>query len=205
MIITDISNQKRKDRYNLFVDGSFYSGIGAEALIKNGIKVGKEFSKEQLAEIVFESEVRDAFEKLLTIISRQLYTKFEIKQKLIKYGFGENVIINAIKKAEDYGYVNDEHYAKLLVESKKNKSKMEVKSILFKKGVCNQTITEQTEVINEEQEKESALKLAEKYMKNKEINQKSLAGLYGYLSRKGFMSNSVNFAMRKYKFDDFEE
>ena len=134
-----------------------------------------------------------------------MYTKFEIKQKLLKYEFNECAINNAIKKAEEYGYVNDDLYAKLLVESKKNKSKMEVKSILFKKGINNNIITKETEIIDEETEKQSALILAEKYMKNKEINQKTMAGLYGFLSRKGFKTVSVNYVLRKYKFDDFEE
>ena len=42
-------------------------------------------------------------------------------------------------------------------------------------------------------------------MKSKEVNQKTLAGLYGYLSRKGFVSNSIKYALKKYKYDEFEE
>ena len=205
MIITDISAQKRKGRYNLFIDGAFYSGLGAEAIVKNGLKVGKEVSKQDLEKIVIESEERSAFDKLITIIARQMYTKFEIKQKLLKYGYSDLVIDSVIKKAEEYGYVNDALYAKLFVDSKQNKSKMEVKSLLYKKGISKGIISDQVLVLDEKKERENALMLADKYMKNKEINQKSLAGLYGYLSRKGYSSSSVNVALRKYKFEDFEE
>ncbi len=205
MIITEISQQRKKGRYNLFVDEVFYSGLGAEAIVKNGLKVGQEITKDKLEEIVSESEERSAFERILTIISKQMQTKFELRQKLLKYGFSESVIQNSIKKAEEYGYVNDGLYAKMVVDAKKSKSKMEVKSFLFKKGVSNNIIQEETEKIDEEQEKENTIKLAEKYMKNKEINQKTLAGLYGFLSRKGFSSASVRYALEKYKFDEFEE
>ena len=205
MIITDINAQRKKGRYNLFVDNVFYSGVGEEAVVKNGLKIGSEITKDKLEEVVTESEERSAFEKLISLISKQMYTKFEIKQKLLNYGFNDSVVNSAIKKAEEYGYVNDELYAKLLVDAKKNKSKLEIKSILYKKGINNSTINKETEIIDENQEKKNAAKHAEKYMKNKEINQKTLAGLYGFLSRKGFISSSVNYALKKYKFDEFEE
>ena len=205
MIITEISAQKRKSRYNLFVDDYFYSGLDAEAIIKNGLKVGLEINETLLNEIVTESEVRSAFEKLITIISRQMYTKFEIKQKLIKYGYKEHVVELAIKKAEEYGYVNDEMFAKMFVDNKKNKSKLEVKSMLMKKGVSKQIVDNETLIIDLEQEKKSVLILAEKYMKNKEVNQKTMSGLYGFLSRKGFSLESVKFALRKYKFEEFQD
>ena len=35
MVITEISAQKKKGRYNLFVDNSFYSGIDAETIVKS--------------------------------------------------------------------------------------------------------------------------------------------------------------------------
>lgn len=205
MIITDINAQRKKGRYNLFVDNVFYSGVGEEAIVKNGLKIGSEITKDELEEVVTESEERSAFEKLISLISKQMYTKFEIKQKLLNYGFNDSVVNSAIKKAEEYGYVNDELYAKLLVDAKKNKSKLEIKFILYKKGINNSIICKETEKIDENQEKENAVKLADKYMKNKEINQKTIAGLYGYLSRKGFISSSVNYALKKYKFDEFEE
>jgi len=205
MIITEISQQKKKDRYNLFVDGVFYSGVGAEAIVKNSLKVGLDITKEKLEEIILESEERSAFDKLISIVSRQMYTKHELKQKLMKYGYNLQAIENSIEKAESYGYVNDNLYAKLLVESKNNKSKMEIKAILFNKGVKNNIITEQLETVDDKQEKEVAIKLADKYMKNKEINQKSLNGLYGYLMRKGFDVDAVKNALKKYKFEEFEE
>ena len=92
-----------------------------------------------------------------------------------------------------------------MIESKKNKSRLEVKSQLLKKGISKNIIDEKIDAIDEMQEKESALVLAEKYMKNKEINQKSLNGLYGYLSRKGFCLDSGKFVLRKYKFEEFDE
>ena len=205
MIITEISPQKKKGRYNIFVDGEFYSGLDDETIIKNSLKVGTEIDKQDLEDMVLQSEERSAFEKLINIISRQLYTKFELKQKLEKYGFNKIAIERAIDKAENYGYVNDETYAKSFINSKKNKSKLELKSMMFKKGLNSNLISSSVESISMEEEKQNALVLAQKYLKNKEINQKNLANMYAYLTRKGFTQDLISYVLRKFKCDDFED
>ena len=205
MIVTDINAQKRKGRYNLYVDGSFYSGLDAETIVKAGLKIGTEVSKETLEEVVLESETRSAFEKLLGLISRQMYSKKDIEKKLIGYGYSFDCINRAIQKAQDYGYINDELYAKLLVESKSLKSKREIKNSLFLKGINSNIIEEKLEVIDSEEEKQRAITIAKKYMKNKDVNEKTMAGLYGYLARRGFMSESINAVLRSYKFEGVED
>ena len=202
MIITDINAQKRKGRYNIYVDGSFYSGVDAETIVKAGLKVGKEVDKTTLEELVLESEVRSAFEKLLSLISRQMYSKRDLEKKLINYGYSSNCISKAIEKAEEYGYINDELYAKLLVESKTLKSKREIKNSLFLKGISSNIIDEKLEPIDSEEEKQRAIIIAKKYMKNKDVNEKTMAGLYAYLARRGFVSESINHVLRSYKFDE---
>lgn len=205
MIITDVSPQKKKGRYNIFVNDEFYSGIDAEAIVKYGLKTGKEISKTDLENIVLESEERSAFEKIVNIISRQLYTKFELKQKLEKYGYNYEAISRAIKKAENYNYISDEQYAKSFIESKKNKSKLELKALMYKKGLNKDIINDEVSKISSEEEKQTAMNLAQKYMKNKEFNQKNLANLYAFLTRKGFNSENVGFCLKAFKSEDFED
>lgn len=201
MEITNITAQKRKGRYNVFIDGSFFSGIDGESLIKSGLKVGQTVDKQQLEKLVIETELRSAFDKVLGLISRCLYSKQTVKQKLEKYGYSQQCIANAIKKAEEYGYINDKEYAKALVESKTLKSKMEIKQALFQKGICSNISNEATDVIDEKEEKQRALTIATKYMKNKEVNKKNMANLYTYLSRRGFVGSSVNYVLNYFKFD----
>lgn len=204
MVITDINAQKRKGRYNIYVDDVFYSGVDAETIIKAGLKVGKNIDKTTLEEVVLESETRSAFEKLLGLISRQMYSKRDLEKKLVQYGYSSECIKNALKKAEEYGYVNDELYAKLLVESKSLKSKREIKNTLFLKGINSGIIEDKIASIDTEEEKQRAVTIAQKYMKNKEIDEKTMAGLYAYLARRGFASESIKFVLRSYKFDEGE-
>lgn len=205
MLITEINAQKRKGRYNIFVDNSFYSGLDSETIVKYGLKVGLEIDKKKLSELVVESEVRSAFEKVINLISRQMYSKHDLTTKLVKYGYNKEAIEGAIAKAEEYGYINDEMYAKMLVDIKPLKSKMEIKNALFLKGINANIIKNQTESIDVEEEKERALKISGKYVKNKEINEKTIAGLYGYLARRGFSSVAIKHVLKHYKYDDIME
>ena len=202
MIITDISAQKRKGRYNLFIDGAFYSGVDAETIVKAGLKIGKDIDKTTLEELVLESEVRSAFEKLLTLISRQMYSRRDLEKKLFGYGYSSQCVEQTIIKAEEYGYINDDIYAKLLVESKTLKSRREIKNTLFLKGINSDLIEEKISEIDSEEEKQRAIIIAKKYMKNKDVNEKNMAGLYAYLARRGFVGESINAVLRMYKYDE---
>ena len=183
MIITDINAQKRKGRYNIYIDGTFYSGVDAETIIKAGFKVGKEVDKQTLEDVVLESETRSAFEKLLGLVSRQMYSRRDLEKKIFQYGYSAECVQKAIAKAEEYGYINDDLYAKLLVESKSLKSKKEVKNALFLKGISSSIIDEKVQVIDGEEEKNRAQIIAQKYMKNKQVDEKTMASPIIAISR----------------------
>ena len=71
MVITDISAQKKKGRYNLFVDNVFYSGVGEEALInkrKPGNPLAKYHNKKELTPI-------EQLEYKVALLERELLKK----------------------------------------------------------------------------------------------------------------------------------
>lgn len=201
MIITEINKQKRSGRYNIFVDGEFYSGLDEETIVKGSLKTGMEIQKDKLEELVFESERHSAFEKIANLISRQMYSERDLKNKLYKYGYSSEVIDSAINLAKEYKYISDSDYARLFVESKPLKSRMELKNALFQKGICSNFAEKAIKTISDEDEFARAEKIAEKYMKNKESCQKTYAGLYAFLMRKGYSSESVNKILKKYKYE----
>ena len=201
MIITEISEQKKKGRYNLFIDDAFYSGIDEEVIVINKLKVGQDLTKEQLEEIVVQSEKRRAFEKLIDMISKKMCCEKEIFDKLIKKGFNSDGIRLAIDLAKDYGYIDDLTYAKSFVQSNKNKSVRELKNKLFLKGVKKSIIEEAVSEISSEDENDNAWILAQKYMKNKSFDKKTFANLYNFLARKGFDNAVCMNVIHKFKID----
>ena len=201
MVITNITPQKRKKRYNLFVDGEFYSGLDEIAVAKAGLKIGKEISKRELEEVVFESEKSSAFEKIANLVSRQMYSARDLKNKLKNYGYSDNVIDSAIALAKEYKYISDKDFARALVESKPLKSRLELKNALFQKGICSSFAENALLIVSDEDEKNRASILAEKYLKNKEKNKKTFAGLYNFLLRKGFNGSIIKKVFAEYKFE----
>ncbi len=202
MVVTDINLQKRKGRYNIYIDGEFYSGLDAEALVKSGLKVGSDVSKELLEKWVNASETRSAFEKLIDIISRSPRSVRDLKNKLLKIGYNKDCVDKAIEKAQEYGYVDNRQYAKMFVESKNLKSKRELEMLMFQKGIDRQIIKELSVGIDESEECQRAKVLAEKYMRNKEADSKTMANLYAFLARKGFNNEAIQKVLRFYKFDE---
>ncbi len=204
MIITEISQQKHKGRYNLFVDDQFFSGIDAEVIVSNGLVVGQDISEEKLNEIVITSEKHRAFEKIVDIISRGDYSESEVKDKLIKKGYNINGINAAIDLAKEYGYINDENYAQKFVQSKSLKSKREIQSKLYSKGIDKNIISEALQVISEEDEQLKANQLAEKYMRNKQPDTKVMGNLYNFLARKGYSHEVCMKTLKAFK-DELED
>lgn len=194
--ITDISNQKNKNKFNLFVDGEFYCGINKETAIANNFYVGKKISKTQLDSIIIESESKMAFMKASDLLSTRLHSRYELKTKLQNRGFSLESIKICLNKLEEYGYINDLEFAKLYVNSSTKQSKLMISNKLRSLGI-NQNIVDQVIAdINGDEEFETAVILTEKYLKNKEISDCKLK-LFAYLNRKGFNSETIKKAIKK--------
>ena len=135
MIITDIQKVYRKNKYDDYVDGEKAFQLSDVCIINCGLKVGREFEKDELNELVGEAIKADVFETLLNILGQTALTEGVAKTKLRQKGFDDENIDFAIEKAISYGYINDKEYAKSYIQYTKNKSKLRITSELLKKGI----------------------------------------------------------------------
>lgn len=201
-IITEISPQKTKNRVNIFVDNEFKSGLSVESAVKFCLKKGMSIDDSKLDEIIEESETNSAFNVSLNFISAMPKSKYEVRQKLYKKGFSSSVIDKAILKLEEYHYVDDYEYAKLYISSISNKSKRELSEKLRIKGISKDIISELLDEIDDENEEQNALTYALKYLKNKELNDKTKRNLFANLMRKGYSYDLVSRVFDKIKSED---
>lgn len=116
---------------------------------------------------------------------------------MLNAGFGESVVLEAIRKLEKLGFLNDETYSKALLETRKKTAKkgpMAIKQDLIKKGIDKKTLEKTLKSFTYEEQMQLAMQLAEKTVKmnsNKtptQIKQK----IQDVLIRKGYSFEIVN-------------
>lgn len=73
----------------------------------------------------------EAKEKALRAISIKRYTKKEISDKLKKLGASEDIVCDVLLWAEEYGFLNDEEYAKSYILNALNTKKHGLRKIKF--------------------------------------------------------------------------
>ena len=158
MLITSITKQKG-DRYVLYVDGENYATVDGVVLLTHRLKVGSEVAESVLLQLKEESGANFAFLDAVKYLSRSRHTESEVRGKLSSKGYGDKEIDVAIKKLIEYGYVDDEAYAKAYVltyGATRGKNRLRYEMSL--KGVKKEYIDEALP----EDEYLSAYKLAEK-------------------------------------------
>ncbi|MEG1527986.1 MAG: RecX family transcriptional regulator [Clostridia bacterium] len=194
MEITTLEIQKRnKQRVNLYLDNEFKCGLTAITVLSRRLKVGDQLSQEELDDILQTSETDIAFSKAIDYISRSLKTQKQATDYLLDKGFAQVVVDNVITKLKYYKYINDFDYARTYVEQAKNSiGDRKMKAELTQRGV-DETIIEQFLCeIDPQTYKQSCLVQANKYLKNKQLDNKTLQGLYRYLLYRGFDYEQIN-------------
>lgn len=194
MIIESI--KMNKNSADVFVDGKKYAKFSLDVLYKYNLKEGNEYEEERWREIADESEMLQAKEYAFTYLSTYMKCRKEAKQKLYFKGFHKKAVEYALDKAEEYGYINDERYAKTYLESHmKNKGLKVIKYELRSKGIDEKIIDELLQEISDEDEYAVVLKAASKYYwaKNGEIVKEKM---YSHLAAKGFSYELIMKAMK---------
>lgn len=180
MMIISLEKQSRGERYNLFSDGEFYSGIEPDSVVKYHLKNGVEIEKEKIDEILFDSETFYGFNKVLKYITKSMKTTGEIEQYLLKYNFKQNIIQNILDKLNEYKYVNDELYCKNYIDYYKEKyGKNKLKQNLLLKKIDEDIINLylnfddevsldniKKEILKQTKNKELDIKLKQKIIRN---------------------------------------
>ncbi|MCR5553538.1 MAG: RecX family transcriptional regulator [bacterium] len=202
--ITDITRQKRKNRINLYVDNSFYCGLNVETAVKNGIVIGAEFDESELEQIIGESETRGALDYALGLVSKKLYSEYEIVEKLKNKGYGQKIIDCVLEKLREYRLVDDQRFAETFAKNQSRYGKKMIALKLGRKGIGKDLTRMVENNISDQDEMEKIKTISVKYLNNKERNKETFQKLYRYLFSKGFEYDSISNYISKLKGEDDE-
>lgn len=194
-MIISLEKQKREERYNLFLDGEFYSGLELETIVKYKLKNGQDISKERIDEILNESESSYAFNKALKYLSKSMKTENEVidflKSKKIRY----DAIVLAIDKLKQYDYINDEIYINSYVNFYKSRyGKNKIKQNLIQKGLDRELIEENIVNYDEKENLNFLVNEIKKQSKNQAIDLKMKQKIIRNLTYKGYNYDTIKSA-----------
>lgn len=173
--------------------------LHGDIIVKYRIGVG-EVDDKIFAQAVSESNTLIASEKVMKYISNKLKTKQQIKDYLYKQGYHKDTVNSVIEKLENYGLVDDKKYAISYMHSNPSYSKNKLKQKLISFGV-NQEIL--NEVLTDMNDSETCIKHAKKFLKNKELNEKTKEKLIRNLASKGFGYDTIKSALYSLNLDEF--
>ena len=191
--ITKIEQQKRnKDRVSVYIDDEFAFCIHKDILVEFNVYVGMNLEDDYIKDILKREEQKKANDYALNLLSYRARSEKEIYDKLKGKGYEDSIINATINMLQRYNFINDVEYAKMFVREKMNLSKngsYKIKQKLYLKGINRDIIDNvMEELIDEEEEFEKALAIAEKKVQSygNIEDYKKYRKLNDFLLRRGF-------------------
>ena len=186
MIITNLKQAvKNPNRVNIFVDGKYEFSLDMTQVVDFGVKVGREITDGELAELKKASEFGKLYQRALEWVLMRPRSEKELndylRKKIYEKKLNEEFKNSVYERLKKKGYVNDLRFAEWYVENrfiKKGVSKTRLRIELTKKGISREIIDEMLSVRDDEEEIKKII--ARKSVK---YNDEKLAL---YLARQGF-------------------
>lgn len=201
MKITKIKSQKNKNRLNIYLDNKFAFGTFKEIADKYNLREGMEIDEAFIEDILKIEEQQKANNYALNLLNYRWRTEKEIRDRLIKKEYDENIIEETISYLKNYNFIDDKRFAEIYTEQKIKNKKLgnyRIKHELYNKGVSQEIIEEVLEKYNDT-EYERALELGRKKIKsykNDDI-QAIYRKLGGYLQRRGYSYDCVSSVLKE--------
>lgn len=221
--VTKIQQQvKRSDRYSIYIDEAYSFSLSEHQLVGSGLRVGKEFTAEELATFKSESAFGKAYERTLNYVAirprsrkeihdylvrtflypkPKVYTDRNGQQKIKKIVVDktevQQMIERVMQRLETKGYIDDQAFANAWLASRqltKPSSRRRLKQELKAKGISTEIIA--TSLQNENIDEASNLEqLITK--KQRQSRYRDPTKLTHYLLRQGFNYDQIKSKLNK--------
>src|SRR6056297_2394288 len=110
--ITAISQQKRqKERVNIYIDGRY--GFSLSLWAAAGLKTGDHLNSEKIRNLKTLDEKEKAYQRAAGYLSIRPRSCMEIRRYLKNKGFSPQTIESVVGQLTDYGYLNDNAFARI--------------------------------------------------------------------------------------------
>ena len=188
-----VAQQKNPNRVSVFIDEAFAFGVHVDLVVEFGLHKGKVLEVEAQQQIVSADRVRAAREAALGYLGYAARTEREVRQKLIRSGFEEDVAEDTVARLRELGYLDDAAYARSYVQARfrnRGYGPGRLRGDLLRRGIAAALIDAVLDDLTEQEDMlEAARRHAEKRwprLAHETDAQKRRKKLSDYLVRRGF-------------------
>lgn len=186
--ITQLKKIGRGERYYLYLDDEFFGVFETEILARYCLKCGQNLDDEFFENLKIENGNYACFNRSLGVLEKSMKSEKMLRDYLREKGYPNPCIEKAMEKLKEYGYINDESFAENFINSySQSKSKRKLKFDLLGKGIKESIIDQKLQsIVDEEDEKELAFRIGQKYLANRDLDLKTKEKFYNHMAGKGF-------------------
>lgn len=191
-----------KTKWKVELDGRFAFVLYKKELSRFGIEEGGELSEELCEQIKKEVVLKRAKLRAMHLLTDMARTESQLRDKLKRNMYPEDVIAQAIDYVKSFGYINDDQYTENFILSKmETKSRKEIYALLLKKGLPSEQIDRAFEMCYEKGGEQEAIRqlIRKKKVDILHASDQELHKLYGYLARKGFQYDDIRQVIQNYE------
>lgn len=207
MIITAISTQKcNENRVNVSIDGKYRFSLDICQLIELSIKVGNDYSEQEIAKFENESQFGKTYNRTLEYCFVRPHSAREIKDYLyrktrptltkdgkIKPGITSDIAERVFDRLKQKGYIDDVKFASLWIENRSLRKGSSRKKLIYElrlKGVEGSTIDKVLAETSRDDDIEVQKIIDKKKCRYPDVNK-----LTAYLARQGFSYETIKRAL----------
>jgi regulatory protein len=132
--ITAIERQKRRPRFDVYLDGSEVLTLSADLVAEKGLVVGQSLSEAQRNELAAEEGRRGAIAAALRLLAATPRSEKDLRERLRRRAFKRDAVEAAIGRVRELGYLDDAAFARSWVEARQSATPRSRRALAFELG-----------------------------------------------------------------------
>ena len=192
--------RERRGRARISVDGEFWAEIDSGVAAERGLREGVALSHEELGEVRVVGERALAMARALNFLGYRARSEREVRDRLRRYGYGEETVGAVIRRLEELGYLDDAEFARMVAREKARKYGPRRVSVELRRSGVDAEVAH--EVVEEEfagrSEIEAAFSAAARRY-NRGGSDAEARRVYGFLMRRGYSAEVCAEVAREFR------
>jgi regulatory protein len=192
--------RERRGRARIFVDSEFWAEIDADVAVERGLREGVALGLEELEEARVAGERALAMNRALHFLGYRARSRMEVRDRLRRYGYGEETVRVVIGRLAELGYLDDEEFARTAAREKARRyGPRRVSAELRRSGVDAELAQDVVEEEFAERGEVDAARSAAARRYNRGGSDAEARRVYGFLMRRGYSADVCAEVAREYR------